>query len=82
MKSEQDQTRSQLALVAALAKNRGELDAATLERLLRLVGALKPIASGAGARPSISASRTTSPSATRRSASANSSMSATRSFSR
>jgi hypothetical protein len=40
MKSEQEQTRSQLALVAALAKNRGELDAATLERLLRLVGAL------------------------------------------
>jgi hypothetical protein len=37
-----DQTRSQLALVAALAKNRGELDAATLERLLRLVGDLKP----------------------------------------
>jgi hypothetical protein len=42
MKNEQDQTRSQLALVAALAKNRGELDAATLERLPRLVGALKP----------------------------------------
>jgi arginine repressor len=46
MKSEEDQTRSQLALVAALAKNRGELDAATLERLLRLVGALKPASSG------------------------------------
>jgi arginine repressor len=43
MTNEQDQTRSQLALVAALAKNRGELDAATLERLLRLVGALKPV---------------------------------------
>jgi arginine repressor len=42
MKTEQEQTRSQLALVAALAKNRGELDAATLERLLRLVGVLKP----------------------------------------
>jgi hypothetical protein len=37
-----DQTRSQLALVSALAKTRGALDAATLERLLRLVGALKP----------------------------------------
>ena len=46
MKSEEDETRSQLALVAALAKNRGELDAATLERLLRLVGALKPASSG------------------------------------
>jgi arginine repressor len=48
MKNEQDQTRSQLALVAALAKNRGELDAATLERLLRLVGALKPVGKPAG----------------------------------
>jgi hypothetical protein len=48
MKNEQDQTRSQLALVAALAKNRGELDAATLERLLRLVGALKPAGGPAG----------------------------------
>jgi hypothetical protein len=46
MKDENDQTRSQLALVAALAKNRGELDAATLERLLRLVGALKPAPAG------------------------------------
>jgi arginine repressor len=46
MKDEHDQTRSQLALVAALAKNRGELDAATLERLLRLIGALKPASSG------------------------------------
>ena len=46
MESKQDQTRSQLALVAALAKNRGELDAATLERLLRLVGVLKPASSG------------------------------------
>ena len=46
MKSDQHQTRSQLALVAALAKNRGELDAATLERLLRLVGALKPTSPG------------------------------------
>jgi arginine repressor len=45
MKNEPDPTRSQLALVAALAKNRGELDAATLERLLRLVGALKPSSS-------------------------------------
>jgi hypothetical protein len=42
MKNEQDQTRSQLALLAALARNRGELDATTLERLLKLVGALKP----------------------------------------
>ena len=37
MKSEQEATRAQLALIAALARNRGELDAATLERLLRLV---------------------------------------------
>jgi len=37
MKSEQVTTRAQLALLAALARNRGELDAATLERLLRLV---------------------------------------------
>jgi hypothetical protein len=38
MKSEQETTRAQqLALLAALARNRGELDAATLERLLRLV---------------------------------------------
>jgi arginine repressor len=41
MKNEQESTRSQLALVAALARNRGELDATTLERLLKLVGALK-----------------------------------------
>ena len=39
------ETRAQLALVSALARNRGELDAATLERLLRLVGALKPTSS-------------------------------------
>ena len=45
MQSQSDQTRSQLALVAALGKNRGELDAATLERLRRLVGALKPASS-------------------------------------
>jgi hypothetical protein len=45
MKDEHDQTRRQLALVAALAKNRGELDAVTLERLLRLVGAMKPASS-------------------------------------
>ena len=38
MKSEQETTQTQqLALLAALARNRGELDAATLERLLRLV---------------------------------------------
>lgn len=42
MKSPPDATRSQLALLAALARNRGELDAATLERLLRLVGQVKP----------------------------------------
>ena len=43
MKSTKE-TRAQLALVSALGRNRGELDAATLERLLRLVGALKPAA--------------------------------------
>jgi hypothetical protein len=37
MKSEQETTRAQHALLAALARNRGELDAATLERQLRLV---------------------------------------------
>lgn len=37
MKNEQETTRSQLALLAALARNRGELDATTLERLLKLV---------------------------------------------
>ena len=37
MKNEQEPTRSQLALLAALARNRGELDASTLERLLKLV---------------------------------------------
>ncbi len=42
MKNDQETTRRQLALLAALARNRGELDATTLERLLRLVGALKP----------------------------------------
>jgi hypothetical protein len=43
MKSSEDTTRAQHALLAALARNRGELDAATLERLLRLVGALAPV---------------------------------------
>jgi hypothetical protein len=42
MKSQPQTTRSQLALLAALARNRGELDARTLERLLRLVEAPKP----------------------------------------
>jgi hypothetical protein len=42
MKNEQETTQSQLALLAALARNRGELDATTLERLLKLVGAMKP----------------------------------------
>ena len=42
MASEQDATRSQLALLAALARNRGELDATTLERLLKLVSATRP----------------------------------------
>jgi hypothetical protein len=42
MAGEKDSNRAQLALLGALARNRGELDAATLERLLRLVGALKP----------------------------------------
>jgi hypothetical protein len=42
MKNQPETTRSQLALLAALARNRGELDASTLERLLRLVGAVKP----------------------------------------
>ncbi|HEU4450492.1 MAG TPA: hypothetical protein VFR63_11010 [Gaiellaceae bacterium] len=42
MKTPPETTRAQLALIAALARNRGELDAATLERLLRLVGALEP----------------------------------------
>jgi hypothetical protein len=41
MKSPQE-TRAQLALVSALGRNRGELDAATLERLLRLVGVVEP----------------------------------------
>jgi hypothetical protein len=41
MKSELE-TRAQLALVSALGRNRGELDAKQLERLLRLVGALPP----------------------------------------
>lgn len=41
MKS-QLETRAQLALVSALARNRGELDAEQLERLLRLVGVLPP----------------------------------------
>jgi hypothetical protein len=44
MKDQPENTRVQLALLAALARNRGELDAATLERLLRLVGALRPAA--------------------------------------
>jgi hypothetical protein len=42
MTNEQETTRSQLALLAALARNRGELDATTLERLLKLVDAMKP----------------------------------------
>jgi hypothetical protein len=42
MKNEQETTRSQLALLAALARNRGELDATTLERLLKLVGSTRP----------------------------------------
>lgn len=42
MRNQPETTRSQLALLAALARNRGELDATTLERLLRLVGAVKP----------------------------------------
>jgi hypothetical protein len=41
MPSEKDTTRAQLALLAALARNRGELDAATLE-LLRLVEDTRP----------------------------------------
>lgn len=40
--TKKDTTRAQHALLAALARNRGELDAATLERLLRLVAALEP----------------------------------------
>lgn len=42
MKDQPETTRSQLALLAALTRNRGELDASTLERLLRLVGTVKP----------------------------------------
>jgi hypothetical protein len=42
MKTQQGPTRAQLALLAALAQNRGELDAATLERLLRLVEDTRP----------------------------------------
>jgi hypothetical protein len=42
MKNQPETTRSQLALLAALARNRGELDASTLERLLRLVSNVKP----------------------------------------
>jgi hypothetical protein len=42
MKNPPENTRSQLALLAALARNRGELDAATLERLLRLVETPRP----------------------------------------
>jgi hypothetical protein len=42
MASEKDSTRAQLALLAALARNRGELDARTLERLLRLVETPRP----------------------------------------
>ena len=37
MKNEPEATPSQLALLAALARTRGELDASTLERLLKLV---------------------------------------------
>jgi hypothetical protein len=39
MKAQQTTTPAQQALLAALFRNRGELDAATLERLLRLAGA-------------------------------------------
>jgi hypothetical protein len=42
MPNEPETTRSQLALLAALARNRGELDASTLERLLKLVSPPKP----------------------------------------
>jgi hypothetical protein len=43
MQNEQEtQQQSQLALLAALARNRGELDASTLERLLKLVAPTKP----------------------------------------
>jgi hypothetical protein len=42
MKSQQEIERARLALLAALAHNRGELDARTLERLLRLVEAPRP----------------------------------------
>ena len=42
MAAQPDSTRSQLALLTALARNRGELDAATLERLLKLVALPKP----------------------------------------
>lgn len=42
MTGKKDTARAQHALLAALARNRGELDAATLERLLRLVAALEP----------------------------------------
>ena len=41
MKTEQQATPAQQALLAALARNRGEQDAATLERLLRLTGEAK-----------------------------------------
>ncbi|HSK15007.1 MAG TPA: hypothetical protein VK915_02460 [Gaiellaceae bacterium] len=41
MKTEQPTTPAQQALLAALSRNRGELDAATLERLLRLAGGAK-----------------------------------------
>jgi hypothetical protein len=44
MQTQQEPTRAQLALLAALARNRGELDAATLERLLRLVSGVRPAA--------------------------------------
>ncbi len=42
MENEPQTTKSQLALLAALARNRGELDATTLERLLKLVGPTGP----------------------------------------
>ncbi|HXV57507.1 MAG TPA: hypothetical protein VD704_06530 [Gaiellaceae bacterium] len=42
MTASKDSEQSRLALLAALARNRGELDAATLQRLLRLVDPARP----------------------------------------
>jgi hypothetical protein len=44
MANSPDAERVQRALLAALARNRGELDPAKLERLLRLLGAARPAA--------------------------------------